>query len=455
MPRSTKIRRRLTALGQKTLTTCFNLGAVAFISLLLALAAEECDDGGDGGDDGGAGTTQPNTDAGTQGCGWACNEVNAGVNNGYLPEDIDPHQPTQTNELHEILEDYGQHNPDFNTDEALQTLSDRGGADRGDMLNALAAGLDIPYDQDNPFDVADDLADRGILLGHDRDGDGVANPYTYPDADPDSPMSNAQLAAFLDRIPTNPDPVRRPGRPTFEGRPPGGPTGGGPGDEMCPTGLALTHRERAALVPQLRWETLVGIDAQGEPGKPWPPHPDVPGGAEFLVVSRSPVWPVVDASAPWEVGADDGCLWVATDIQTRLSQLLPWRTSDRSVLENAGTFGVYLHRWDNLASDQQAQAVQRHRSRDLDVQCPLETSMVSHDAYDQCRWELPVSGVWSWRARACFEADTGDATHRDCETLDHGIEWFLGIIDYTSGLTVQHGPGSSAGAGPRHAAATN
>ena len=399
----------------------------------------------------------PTTTIATTGCGsWACNEVNAGIDNDYLPEDFDPSRPTQTEELLEIIEAYGEHNPNFDTDAALEALQDAGHqTDRGDMFNALAAGLDMDYDPDNPFEVADELADMGILLGHDRNGDGIADPYIRPDADPDSTMTNEQLAAFLDRIPTAGNPGGHDGgpsvnRPPGEGRPPGG--GGDPDDEMCTTGLALTYSGRAAFAAQLRWETLVGIEAQSEPGVPWPPHPDVPGGAEFLLVSQSPVWPVVDPGAQWYAVADDGCLWVATGVQTRVSQLLPWRTDHRRVLENAGTFGVYLRRWDNLTSGQQAQAIQRHRNRDLDVRCPLETAMVSQDSYNQCRWELPVSGVWSWQARACFEADTGYTTYRDCATLASGVEWFLGIIDYTSGITLHHDPDGRAGAAPRHPA---
>ena len=416
-------------------------------------------------------TTQAN--GSNEGCGsWACDEINSGVDNGYLPEDFDPQRPTQTADLETVIEAYGQHNDGFDTDAALQALQDANPdeqADRGDMLLAIAAGLGIDIDPDaDPFEVADELADLDILLGHDGDGDGVADPYTRPDADPDSTMTNAQLAAFLDRIPIANDPGGGggggPGGSPFVSRPPGGGGGGGggspggggdPDDETCTTGLALTYSERAAFVEQLRWETLVGIEAQSEPGVPWPPHPDVPGGAEFLVVSQSPVWPVVDPGAQWYPVADDGCLWVATGVQTRVSQLLPWRTDHRRVLENAGTFGVYLRRWDNLTSEQQARTIQRHRSRDLDVRCPLETAMVSPDSYNRCRWEVPVSGVWSWQARACFEADTGSTTYRDCGTLAQGIEWFLGIIDYTSGITLHHDPGGRAGAAPRHPAPAN
>ena len=197
----------------------------------------------------------------------------------------------------------------------------------------------------------------------------------------------------------------------------------------------------------------MGVEPQGEPGVSWPPHPDVPGGAEFLVVSQSPVWPVADPGARWEtVNQYDGCLWVATHVETHLSQMLPWHSGHRRVMERAGTFSEYLRRWDNLTPAQQAQAIQHHRDGDLNVRCPLETAMVSEDSYDQCRWELPEPGGWSWQARACFEAGAGHAIYRDCETLAQGAEWFLGIIDYTSGITVLEDPGGAAGQGPRHPA---
>ena len=317
------------------------------------------------------------------------------------------------------------------------------------MFNAIAAGLGIPYDpDDNGGDVADELGDLGIVWGH--DGDPTSNPHS--DADPDSTLSNAALAALLDRIQdtTGGDPTGPVvGLPT-----PADPAGGRPStpgtDEACSTDLVLTPSEVLRFAAQLRWETLVRIEARGEPGEPWPPHPDVPGGAEFLVVSKSPVWPVVDPGARWEAqNPADGCVWVASHVETQVSQMLPWRSGHRRVLEHAGTFGVYLSRWDSLSPGQQAQAVQRHRNGDVDARCPLEAAMVSEDAYGQCRWELPASGVWSWKARACFEADSGQAVYRDCETLAQGTEWFVGIIDYTSGITVRADPGDHPRRGPR------
>ena len=375
--------------------------------------------------------------------GWACEHVNSGITKGYLPENFDPDRNTHTEDLRKIIKAYGEHNPDFDTDAALKALKDKKPgeeADRGDMFNALAAGLGIPYDPEDPFDVADELADMGILQGHDRDGDGVANPYSRPDADPESTMTNEQLAALLDRIPTTDDPGN--GGGPISRRPP--PPDGGPDDKACTTGLALSSRERSLLLAQLQWATLVGIEPQGEPGRPWPPHPDVPGGTEYLLVAGSPVWPVVDPQGAWYVARDDGCLWEAIGVQTRLTQLLPWRPSHRSTIENADSarpgagFDTYLSRWDNLIPAQQAEAQQHHTNRDVSASCGIATAMVSVDSYDRCRWELPAPGVWSWQARACFEGVAESVTFYQCATLARGVEWFLEIIDYTSGITLHH-----------------
>ena len=425
---------------------------------------------------------------------WACDEIDAGIEAGYLPEGFNPHDDVDTQDLLLIIEEFGNENPDFDQQAALLALQNAGTQpDRGEMFNAIAAGLGIPYNPEEGGDVADELSDLGIVWGH--DGDPSHNPPG--DADPDSTLSNAALAALLDRIEDYTGPGdNKPSvsdttgggapRPCAAGEHRHTPGGGchphpDPGctasgtysaisgsghstvvtgvcapdrnDEVCTTGLALTNNDRSAFAAQLRWETLVGIEPQGEPGVHWPPHPDVPGGAEFLVVSQSPVWPVADPGARWEtVNEDDGCLWVAAHVETHLSQMLPWHSGHRRVMGNAGTFGEYLRRWDNLIPAQQAQAIQHHRSGDQNVRCPLETATVSEDSYDQCRWELPESGVWSWQARACFEADAGHAIYRDCATLSQGIEWFLGIIDYTSGITVRADPGDTAGLRPRYPA---
>ena len=425
---------------------------------------------------------------------WACQEITAGIEGGYLPEGFNPHDDVDTQDLLLIIEDFSNENPNFDEQAALLALQDAGHeTDRGEMFNAIAAGLGIPYNPEDGWDAADELGDLGIVWGH--DGDPTHNPYG--DADPDSTLSNAALAALLARIEDYTGSGG--GSPTVGGTTDGGAPGpcatgehrhtpgGGchphpdPGctasgtygaiagsghstvvtgvcapvqnDEVCTTGLALTNNDRSAFAAQLRWETLVGIEPQGEPGVHWPPHPDVPGGAEFLVVSQSPVWPVADPGARWEtVNQDDGCLWVAAHVETQVSQMLPWRSSHRRALENDSRFDVYLGRWDNLSPGQQAQAIQRHHNGDVNARCPLETATVSEDSYDQCRWELPESGVWSWQARACFEANAGHAIYRDCATLSQGIEWFLGIIDYTSGITVRADPGDTAGLRPRYPA---
>ena len=401
-------------------------------------------------------TTKPPAPTTTQAAGgdpdcrsWACTEINAGIENGYLPDDYNPDEDTGAEDLRVIIERYGEHNPDFDADAALETLPEEGNAERGDMFIAIAIGIGLDVDPEaDPFEVADELADMGILLGTDGDGDGIANPYTRPDADPDSTMTNSELAAFLDRIPTDDGDDGGGGGPRGGGPPDGGggsPPGGGDDDEEpCTTGLGLTAGDRSRFVSQLRWVTLVGIQAQGEPGKPWPPHPDVPGGRKYLLVAGSPVWPVTDSGGVWHVVSDDGCLWEVISIQARLTQLLPWRPSHRAVIENAHTarpgagFDTYLSRWDNLNASQQAQAQQHHTGRDVSASCGIETAMVSVDSYDRCRWELPAPGMWSWQARACFRGITEDTTFHQCATLARGVEWFLEIIDYTSGITLHH-----------------
>ncbi len=396
-------------------------------------------------------TTRPRAPATAQASGtgpdcrsWACSEINSGIENGYLPDDYNPDEDAGAEDLLEIVERYGEHNTDFDADAAIETLPEEGTADRGDMFIAIATGIGVDVEPGaDPFEVADELADMGILLGHDGDGDGITNPYTRPDADPDSTMSNAQLAALLDRI--------RGGDEDGGG---GGvsPPPRGDDDDPCTTGLRLTAGERSRFVSQMRWVTLVGIEARSRPGRPWPPHPDVPGGGEHLLVARSPVWPVADSQGVWSVAGADGCLWDVVSIRTRMTQQLPWRPSHRAAIENAGAarpgagFDAYLSRWDNLSAAERAQAERRHRNLDVNASCGIATAMAAADSYDRCRWELATPGVWSWQTGACFEGTgEGGATFRRCATLAGGVEWFLGIIDYTSATTLQ---GDPVGSGP-------
>ena len=145
-------------------------------------------------------------------------------------------------------------------------------------------------------------------------------------------------------------------------------------------------------------------------------------------------------------------------MQTRLTQLLPWRTSHRSTIDNAHAsrpdagFDTYLRRWDNLTAVQQSQAQQYHRNRDVSASCGVATAMIGADAYDRCRWQLPTPGVWAWQARACFEGVGVDATFHECATLAGGVEWFREIIDYTSGITLQHDPDTRSDAEHRRPA---
>ena len=384
-------------------------------------------------------------------CSWACKEIGSGVQNGYLPSNLDHEADTEGTDLQEIIEDYHEYNSDFNLDAALRAIPE-GETDRGDMFNVLALGLGlIDEPADDPFELADELADLDILYGHDRDGDGVSNPYTRPDADPDSTMTNAQLAAFLDRIPINNGNGGNPGGGD-PGNNPGGP-GGDPGNNPppdpdtppCSTGLLLTSGLRMSFLSELRWMTLVDIRANGPPGEPWPPHPGVPGGSEYLVVAKSPVWPSVDPQAQWHVSSLDGCLWEAVSVRTGLSQLVPWQSEHRTLIENEAAarpragFDTYLNRWDNLSATQQSQAQQYHVSRSVHASCDFADTLGPSLAESRCSWELPWAGVWDWTVSVCFEGWTQDRTYHECAVLDHGVEWFLSVLDYTQQITLLNG----------------
>ena len=122
-------------------------------------------------------TTRPNTPAPTTTlpayngecdptASWACDEINAGIDDGYLPEGFNPHDAVDTQDLLLVIEDFGNENPNFDEQAALLALQSAGAqTNRGEMFNVIAAGLGIPYNPDDPFEVADELADLGILLG--------------------------------------------------------------------------------------------------------------------------------------------------------------------------------------------------------------------------------------------------------------------------------------------------
>lgn len=219
--------------------------------------------------------------------------------------------------------------------------------------------------------------------------------------------------------------------------------------DICLAGVdpAITGSQRQAWAADIWWETLAPVDAQGEPGQPWPPHPDVPGAASWLVVSKSPVWPVVDPAVvdmPWATThGEDGCPWLAVGVQTRMDQLLPWQAADRRMIESAhlarpdAGLGSYLRQWDSLGADQQAAVIAGQPDHDFtSPACELAVAAVSADSQAQCSWELPRPGVWHWQALACFEADTGDARFQDCAPLVIGVAWFKRLVDYTQGITL-------------------
>lgn len=262
--------------------------------------------------------------------------------------------------------------------------------------------------------------------------------------------------------PNNPDPIPNP-RPNPSPNP-----GLDPGPDpdpvldpdICNTGVAaaMTGDQQQAWAGELWWETLVPVSLPGEPGEPWPPHPDVPGASSWLVVSESPVWPVVDpavADMPWAVTGEDGCGWLAVAVRARLQQLLPWKAADRRRVEAADRarpdagLGVYLQRWDNLGADQKAEAIANQPDHDFtSPDCELAVAAVSADSQARCRWELPEPGVWHWQALACFEADSGEDRVSDCAPLAGGVAWFKPITAYTRGITLDIARATAAGAGP-------
>ena len=185
---------------------------------------------------------------------WACDEVNAGIGAGYLPDDFNPHDPTQTQDLLQIIEDFGAQHPSFDQDAALLALQDAGHeTDRGEMFNAIAAGLGIPYNPEDGGDAAGELGDLGIVWGH--DGDPTNNPHG--DADPDSTLSNAALAALLDRI------------EGYTGPGDGGPTVGGT------TGGALRRLVRRGRTATPRAAAAIPIRIPAAPRRaPTAPSPD-------------------------------------------------------------------------------------------------------------------------------------------------------------------------------------
>ena len=393
-------------------------------------------------------TTQPPNNSPTCSTGAHCQNINDGIDQGWYPKHLHHGDPTDVADLRDVLEDFGAKNPHFDTQAALGALQDEtGDADRFDMAKALANGLGITFADDDPSTPGDErmgavqkLADLGIVFGYDGDSSTVSD----QDFGGSNHMTNGQMASFLNRIKT----------PGGNSPNPGSPVPGSPyvppvdPDEACKAGLPLTNAQRTAFAAQLQWRTNVDIKTASRPGAPWPPHPDVPGGHEFVVVYGSPVWPVVDASAVWKTVSEHGCVWTATEVVTRVSQMLPWRASHRAELEAADGFDAYLSRWDNQTAGERTLAPQRHADRDVDVRCAFAMAKVEASSKSGCHWELPHSDAWSWQAVACFKASTDDATYRECATLADGIEWFRTMDYYTRQIAMRDDVGASGGRRP-------
>lgn len=414
--------------------------------------------GGGGGDDGGGGGgggSQPSGNcvgAHAEGC-------KQGVDQGYIDPDDDLDQrigdPADIAEMGNTFANHPDNQDiDFDADDFTRVITNaRDPLNRGHVADALCAAISTCSGTGD--EAIEYLLDNDISFGQETADDGS------PAFNPKNPVTIGQMGSFFRRL----EETQQGGGGTPTPAPPTGGNNpydhrGDPDAEPCATGLDLSGRDRSLFRSELSWAALVGVEPQQEPSGPWPPHPDVPGGTEYLVVSGSPVWPVIDPDASWSAATADGCLWEAVSVQTKLTQLLPWRTDHRSTIEDADAtrpdagFDTHLSRWDNLSAAQQAQAQHHHVNRDVSASCGFETALVSVDSYDQCRWELPVPGVWSWQAGACFEAITEGAVLYDCATLARGVEWFLEIIDYTSGITLHHDLAVAPGAEPRQPAPT-
>jgi len=391
--------------------------------------------GGSSGGDGGGGSNPPSNCTGAHADG--CEQ---GVEQGYIDPDDDLGEEFDTPEaIAEMGSVFADHpdNQDVDFDAVVFSNTMNNDAQRpprrGDVADALCVAISgCSASGDGAIQY---LLDNGISFGQTDD--------TVEGFNANNPVTVGQMGSFLYRL-TADDTTSSSGSSNNNSSGSGsGSNGDDDSDEdMCQTGLDLSEDTAALFVSELEWRTLVGIEDQGEPGALWPPHPDVPGGSQYLVVSESPVWPVVDPAAQWHTHSSDGCLWEATTVTTYLSQLVPWIDDDRVLIEDAesarpeAAFDVYLSRWDNLSTGQQTEAQQLHHSRSRDESCPIQDAIVAQDSQQHCWWELPTPGVWSWEAGACFTAETDTDTFQDCPLLASGVEWFRPIADYTQQITV-------------------
>ena len=199
---------------------------------------------------------------------------------------------------------------------------------------------------------------------------------------------------------------------------------------------------------EIGWETHIPLSAAGRAD---PPHPDIPGGREYLVVTGDfgdgvfpDVWPVWDAGAVLDVSDTGGCAWTAQSVVTRVRQLFMWNEADAAVIRRVSP--VTAERWDRMDADQRSrlQGQIRREWRRLDDEagrmdkvilgssCPIATSAANRSRL--CQWGLPHPGVYEWRASVTYstvEEATGDALESEL-TVASGADHFVRLVDHAS-----------------------
>lgn len=199
---------------------------------------------------------------------------------------------------------------------------------------------------------------------------------------------------------------------------------------------------------EIGWETHIPLSAAGRAD---PPHPDIPGGRKYLVVTGDfgdgvfpDVWPVWDAGASLNVSDTGGCAWTAQSVVTRVRQLFMWNEADAAVIRRVSP--VTAERWDRMDDSQRSrlQGQIRREWRRLDDEagrvdkvilgssCPIATSAANRSRL--CQWGLPHPGVYEWRVSVTYstvEEATGDALESEL-TVASGADHFVRLVDHAS-----------------------
>lgn len=202
-----------------------------------------------------------------------------------------------------------------------------------------------------------------------------------------------------------------------------------------------------AITGEIGWATRVPLSETGQAN---PPHPNTPGGGEFLVVTGDlgagafpDVWPTWEDAAVLDVTDTGGCAWTAQTVITRARQLFMWNESEAALIRQAAP--VEAERWDRMDTGQRARlqrqlqgAWRRLGGAGADNRlwvgsaCPLTTPAADRDRL--CRWGLPHPGVYQWETTVAYstvEESTGDELESEL-IIASGVNRFLRLVDYAS-----------------------